>query len=145
MSGEAARPRKPQPHPSPETAPFWKAAANHRLELPQCDRCNRFWFPPSCLCPHCLSDRFHWQQTKGRGKVHSFAVFHRVYDPAFAGDIPYVVAVIELDEGPRILSNIVDVAPDNVRCGMPVTVKFDDVSADLAIPKFTLAGAGLHA
>ncbi|MGA9005898.1 MAG: Zn-ribbon domain-containing OB-fold protein [Xanthobacteraceae bacterium] len=145
LSGEAASLRKPVPHTSPEAAPYWQAAARHRLELPRCDRCGQFWFPPSCLCPHCLSDTFHWQQVSGRGRVHSFVVVHRVYDPAFAHDVPYVVAVIALEEGPRMLSNIVDVAPDEVRCGMPVAVRFDDLSADLAVPKFAPAAAGTQA
>jgi uncharacterized OB-fold protein len=71
--------------------------------------------------------------------VHSFVVFHRVYHPAFARDVPYVVALIELDEGPRMLSNVIDVDPEKVRCGMRVVVKFDDIAADISVPRFSPA------
>ena len=72
----------------------------------------------------------------GRGKVYSFVTFHRVYHPAFAGEVPYVVAIVELEEGPRLLSNIVGVTPDAVVCEMPVQVVFDDVATDVSVPKF---------
>jgi uncharacterized OB-fold protein len=75
----------------------------------------------------------------GRGKVFSFVTFHRVYHPAFAGEVPYAVALVELDEGPRLLSNIVGVKPDAVACEMPVRVVFDDVATGVSIPKFTPA------
>ena len=76
-------------------------------------------------------------QVSGNGKVFSFVTFHRVYHPAWEGDVPYVVALIELEEGPRLLSNIVGIAPDQVRCEMPVKVVFEDVAKDVALPKFT--------
>ena len=139
MPDETTQPLKPVPLPSPESRPFWQAARNHRLKLPHCSRCGQFWFPPSCLCPNCLYDGFHWQEVSGRGRVHSFVVFHRVYQPAFARDVPYVVALIELDEGPRMLSNVIDVDPDKVRCGMRVVVTFDDIAADISVPRFSPA------
>lgn len=132
---------KPLPVPSPESRPFWQAARNHQLVLPRCNRCEKSWFPPSCLCPHCLSDDTGWQEVSGRGRVHSFVVFHRVYDPAFAREVPYVVALVELDEGPRLLSNIVDVEPHRIRCGMHVVVKFEDLSPEISVPKFSPADA----
>ena len=72
----------------------------------------------------------------GRGKVFSFVTFHRVYHPAFQDQVPYVVALIALEEGPRLLSNIVGLAPDEVRCDMPVEVAFEDVAEGVALPKF---------
>jgi uncharacterized OB-fold protein len=95
------------------------------------------WFPPAGICPHCLSDDTGWQQVSGRGRVYSFVVFHRAYHPAF--ELPYVVAVVELDEGPRLLSNIVDVEPQRIRCGMHVVVKFEDRSPEISVPKFSPA------
>lgn len=77
----------------------------------------------------------------GRGRVHSFIVFHRVYHPAFAGEAPYVVALVELDEGPRLISNIIDVEPHRIRCGMHVVVKFEDLSPEISVPKFSPAEA----
>lgn len=135
----SATPRKPLPRPAPESAPFWEAAKGHRLELPRCNACGKFWFPPSRSCPHCLAADFAWTPVSGRGTVFSFVVFHRVYHPAYEGEVPYVVALIALEEGPRMLSNVVGIAPDDVRCDMAVKVVFDDVADGVALPKFTPA------
>jgi len=135
----AEKPQKPLPRPSPESVPYWEAAARHRLEIPRCNACGNYWFPPSASCPHCLSTHFAWTQVSGRGKVFSFVVFHRVYHPAWEGDVPYVVALIELEEGPRMLSNVVGIPVDQVTCDMPVKVVFDDVASGVALPKFTPA------
>jgi uncharacterized OB-fold protein len=127
---------KPKPRPAPESLPYWQAAREHRLTLPRCSSCERFWFPPSRTCPHCLSPELEFQDVSGRGKVYSFVTFHRVYHPAFENEVPYVVALVELEEGPRLLTNILDVAPQDVRCDMPVEVVFDDLDAEFSIPKF---------
>ncbi len=129
-------PPKPAPRPAPESIPYWEAARQHRLEIPHCEACEGYWFPPSRSCPHCLSTQVGFKQVSGRGKVFSFVIYDRVYHPAFARDVPYVVALVELAEGPRLISNIVDIAPDKVRCDMPVTVVFDDVAEGVTIPKF---------
>jgi uncharacterized OB-fold protein len=128
--------QKPVPRPAPESAKYWQAAKEHRLEIPRCNACGKFWFPPSQSCPHCLAADFTWTPVSGRGKVFTFVTFHRVYHPAFAKEVPYVVALVELDEGPRLLTNIVGVKPESVTCEMPVKVVFDDVSDDVSVPKF---------
>ena len=129
-------PPKPKPRPAPESLPYWQAAQEHRLALPKCEDCGQFWFPPSATCPHCLSTNFAFQTVSGRGKVFSFVTFHRVYRPAFAQDVPYVVALVELEEGPRLLTNILGISHEEVRCEMPVEVVFDDYDEDVAVPKF---------
>jgi uncharacterized protein len=129
-------PKRPLPRPAPESQPYWQAAREHRLELPFCLSCEKHWFPPSRICPHCLSDRTAFRPASGRGKIYSFVTFHRVYHPAFKGDVPYVVALIELEEGPRLLSNVVGTKPEDVRCEMPVRVVFDDVADGVSLPKF---------
>jgi hypothetical protein len=129
---------KPKPRPAPESLPYWQAARDHRLALPKCEDCQKFWFPPSRTCPHCLSTNFSFQNVSGKGKIFSFVTFHRVYRPAFTNDVPYVVALIELDEGPRLLSNIMGVTHDHVKCEMRVEVVFDDYDDDISIPKFKL-------
>jgi hypothetical protein len=134
--------KKPAPRPSPESAPYWKAAREHRLEIQHCDACGQFWFPPSQSCPHCLASNFTWMPVSGRGKVFSFVTYHRVYHPAFAKEVPYVVALVELDEGPRLLTNIVGVPPQQVACDMPVQVTFDDDDEGVAVPKFKPLKAG---
>jgi uncharacterized OB-fold protein len=133
----AGAPKKPVPVASPESTRFWQEAKGHRLVIPRCNACGKFWFPPSRLCPLCLSGDVGWETVSGRGHIYSFVVFHRVYHPAFAGEVPYVVAIVELEEGPRMLTNIVGVPVDQVRCNMPVAVVFDDVSSEIAVPKFT--------
>jgi uncharacterized OB-fold protein len=130
--------QKPKPRPAPESLPYWQAARDHRLALPKCEECHKFWFPPSRTCPHCLSAKFSFQNVSGKGKIFSFVTFHRVYRPAFTNDVPYVVALIELDEGPRLLSNIMGVTHDQVKCEMRVEVVFDDYDEDISIPKFKL-------
>ena len=127
--------QKPVPRPAPESAPYWAAARERRLSLPKCEDCEGNWFPPSRTCPHCLPARVTFADVSGRGKVYSFVTFHRVYHPGFEGDVPYVVALIELEEGPRLLSNVIGVAHEDVRCEMPVEVVFEDVG-EAKIPKF---------
>ena len=134
-------PAKPKPRPAPESLPYWQAAKEHRLALPRCEDCEKFWHPPSRTCPHCLSANFAFRDVSGRGKVFSFVTFHRVYRPAFAEEVPYVVALVELEEGPRLLTNILGVSHEDVRCEMPVEVVFDDYDADISIPKFRPVGA----
>ena len=127
---------KPEPRPAPESIPYWEAAKQHRLELPQCEACSGYWFPPSRTCPHCLSADVRWTQVSGRGKVFSFVIYDRVYHPAFEGEVPYVVALIELDEGPRLISNVVGFAAADVRCEMRVKIVFDDMPGGASVPKF---------
>ncbi len=128
--------KKPKPRPAPESLPYWQAAREHRLALPKCDECSQHWFPPSRTCPHCLSTSFSFQNVSGKGRVYSFVTFHRVYRPAFEHDVHYVVALVELDEGPRLLTNILGVTYDQVKCDMRVEVVFDDYDSEISIPKF---------
>ena len=117
---------KPIPRPSPESLPFWEAAKERRLLLPKCNACGQSFFPPSQRCRHCLSPDTAWVESPGVGRIYSFVVYHRSYNPAFEGDIPYVVAIIELDEGVRLLSNIVETPPEDVRCDARVSVVFEN-------------------
>jgi len=130
---------KPVPVPSIESKPYWEALHEHRLMVPRCDDCGHAWFPPSRLCPNCNSSKFTWTQSSGRGKVFSYVVFHRVYHPGFTGEVPYVVALIELEEGPRLLSNVVGIRPEQVACDMPVSFVFDDITETMTLPKFACA------
>ena len=133
------KPQKPVPRPGPESVPYWQGAKQHKLLIPHCKSCDHYWFPPSQRCPNCLSPDFAWVESSGRGKVYSFVVFHRVFHPAFETEVPYVVALIELEEGPRLLSNIIGIPPEDVRCEMKVKVTFDDVTPDATVPKFVPA------
>lgn len=127
----------PLPTPSIETEPFWAAVQERRLVMPKCNACGKVTFPPTVACPQCGGTAFTWSPMSGRGKVFSFVVYHRVYHPAFKDKVPYVVAVIELEEGPRIISNVVGIPNDEVQCEMPVTVVYEEVRDGYLIPKFT--------
>ncbi|MFM1813499.1 MAG: hypothetical protein RLZ98_194 [Pseudomonadota bacterium] len=128
--------KKPIPHISPEAEPFWVAAREHKLKIPKCNNCSKSWFPPTTICPHCGSIDFGWTEASGAGKVHTFVTYHRLYHKGWEGELPYVVAVVELAEGPRMMANIVGIEPGKVVCDMPVKVVFDDVTPELTIPKF---------
>ena len=129
---------KPQPRPAAESAPYWQGAKAHKLLLPRCNACGKFWFPPSGRCVHCLSPDFAWRESAGKGRIYSSVVFHRVYHPAFEADVPYAVAIVELDEGPRLLANIVGTPPEDIRCDMRVRVVFEE-RGEYMIPQFVIA------
>jgi hypothetical protein len=106
--------------------------------LPRCNVCSQFWFPPSQRCRHCLAADFEWRESAGAGRIYSFVVYHRVYHLAFEGDVPYVVALVELDEGPRFLTNIVGATSEDVQCDARVHVVFEDIETGMTIPKFEI-------
>jgi uncharacterized OB-fold protein len=126
----------PLPQPSIETEPFWASVQERKLVMPRCDACGAVAFPPTVACMKCSGTAFTWSEMSGNGTVYSFVVYHRVYHPAFADKVPYVVAVIDLDEGPRIISNIVDVPIPEVTCDMPVRVVYAEQRDGYLIPKF---------
>ena len=126
----------PLPQPSIETQPFWAAVQERRLLMPKCDRCGTYRFPPSLECRVCGSQDYTWSPVSGRGTVFSFVVYRRAWRAAFRDRLPYVVAVIQLEEGPRIVSNVVGTPVEEVECEMPVAVVFEEVRDGYLIPKF---------
>lgn len=134
-----AVPEKPLPRASAESRPYRDGAKQHKLLIQHCRACGQFWFPPSVRCSHCLSTDFAWDEVSGDGRIYSFVVYHRLYHPAFERDLPYVVAIVELREGPRLLTNIVGARWQDVRCDMPVKVVFDDDPRGETIPKFAIS------
>ena len=116
--------------------PYWQAARRHELRMQRCSNCGYVRFPPTQHCPECLQGNDDWVQLSGRGTVWSFGVYYHVFNPSFADDIPYNVALVELEEGARLLTNIVDVENDAIEMGMPVEVAFDDVTEDVTLVKF---------
>lgn len=130
--------RKPLPSLADDNRPFWDACRAHELRMQQCDACGHIRFPINEGCPRCLSDAFHWQPLSGRGTVHAYIVIHQVYDPVFAQDVPYNVALVQLAEGPRMFSNVVGVPNDAVKVGDALEVVFEAVTAEITIPRFRL-------
>jgi uncharacterized OB-fold protein len=129
---------KPLPTPDPVTKPFWDSLKEHAVKLQKCGGCNQFIFYPRPLCPSCMSDDLAWTAVSGKGIVHAFAIPHRHLNPAFGSTAPFVVALIELEEGARIMSNLVEVdpTPEAVTVGMAVEIVYDDVTDDVTLPKF---------
>jgi uncharacterized OB-fold protein len=135
-------PPKPLPVPTPETQPYWDGLKAHELRIQRCLDCGQAYFYPRPFCPHCFSDKVEWFKASGKAKLHTYEVIHRA-PPAFAADAPYVLAVVELEEGPRMLTNIVGggTEPAGLKIDMPLQIRFDDVSSDITLPKFGPAGA----
>lgn len=134
----ATRETKPKPVPvvNPWGQPFWDGAREGRLLIQHCQDCHRHVFYPRVACPHCSSERLEWVEASGKGKVYSFTVVYNNAPSAFIPDVPYVVAVIELAEGVRMLSNIVQCDIDALRCEMPVQVTFEQLNDEFTLPKF---------
>jgi len=124
----------PTPAVDRETLPWWQAAAEHRLLLQRCNACGRVRLPPGPLCPVCRSFDQGWQEASGRGTVYTYTIVHRAYVPGLP--VPYVVAVVALEEGPKLTSNVVDVAPESVQIGMAVELAWEDMGPGLAVPRF---------
>lgn len=128
----------PSPDITPVSAPFWDAARAHRLLVQHCEGCGRNQFPPTMRCPSCGAATV-WVETEGRGVIHTFTVMRRAYHPSFELSLPYAVAVIQLDEGPMMLTDLIGADLGEVEVGRRVTVWYDDVGPELTIPRFALA------
>jgi uncharacterized OB-fold protein len=127
---------KPLPSPTPISKPFWDAARQHRLSLQQCQSCKGYVFYPRPICPHCGSADLKWTDVSGRATLYSFTVARRPTMRAFEPDVPYVIAIVDLEEGPRMTSNVVGCPIEEVRIGMPLEAVFDDVSDEITLVKF---------
>ena len=138
MSASEAQPPRPLPVIDDESRPYWEAARAHRLVLQRCGACGRHVFYARALCPHCHRDALEWVRAAGTGVVYSFTVVHRPASKAFADRVPYVVALIDLDEGPRLLSTLRVSDPAQARVGQRVAVAFEDLG-QVTLPVFELA------
>ena len=118
-----------------ETRPFFEAATEGKLRLPRCEDCEFIIFYPRARCPACRSRRTRWTDLSGRGVVYSYTIVRRA-PGRWKAHTPYVVAYVELEEGPRMVTNIVDCDPESVSIGMPVRVHFEAAENGQAIPRF---------
>lgn len=126
----------PTPSLDWETRVWWEGCGRHELVLQRCRDCEAVQHRPRGICVSCLSDRLEYRIASGRGTVHTFTITHQNNAPGFRGVGPYVLAYVELDEGPRLLTNVVGCDPQEVRIGMPVEVEFVDREHGLAVPRF---------
>ncbi len=133
---------RPLPHPSEELGPFWEGLRRGEFLLPRCERCGAWRWPPAGCREH-PNDPYlanlKWTPASGRGKVFAYTVQRVPFHPAFS--VPYVYALIELNEGPVMVSNVIDCDPEDVSVGMPVLVRFVDIG-DATLPLFGPEGAG---
>ena len=146
MTPEPAQPRPTLP-PTETTRFFWDAAREHKLLIQRCDACGHYIHWPQVWCPNCQSDRLSPTQVSGKGTVYSFCIVNHIFHPAFADEVPYSLAIIELDEQPglRLVTNIVDCPNDQVEIGMRVEVTFQDQDG-ASLPQFRPAdGASAEA
>lgn len=127
---------KPLPTITDENREFWEGAKRGKLRMQKCGDCGHIRYPISHVCPKCLSYNFNWTDLSGRGEVFSYIVFYQLYNKAFEKDIPYNVALVQLEEGPRMYSNVVGVDNDAVKVGDKVEATFDPVTPEVTIPRF---------
>lgn len=126
----------PVPKEDAESAPFWRAIHEGRFVLPTCQDCGRSHFYPRAVCPHCRSLAVTYAPASGLGSIYSYTVHRQPAAPEFASEVPYVVALVTLDEGPRMLTRIVGQSPEAVAIGQRVTVVSRRISPDFSIPCF---------
>lgn len=126
----------PLPQETEENRPFWESARRHALRLQKCTSCDTYRYPVAPYCPECLSEDAEWVPVSGKATVFGFTIIHQRYHPYFADKVPYNVAVVELEEGPKLVTNIVDIANENIRIGMPVTITYQEVVDGFTLPKF---------
>lgn len=128
---------KPIPAITAQMRPFFEGSKRRDLVIQKCTACGTYRFPARELCSKCLSNESTWEKVSGKGEIFSYSLMHQIYHPGFATEVPYAVVLVELEEGPRITSNLVGVPPHEIRIGMPVKVVFEDVSDEVTLPKFT--------
>lgn len=124
------------PTPTPETKPYWDGLKDHKLLIQRCNSCESAYFYPRPFCPKCFTFDVQWFEASGKAKLYSFVINHRPA-PGF-GPEPYVIAIVELDEGPRMMSNLIGIDPDpnKIRCDMRLQIAYEDVSDEITLPKF---------
>jgi uncharacterized OB-fold protein len=128
--------RKPLPRGEDYNGEFYQFCNRHELRFQRCSECRAWRHMPRESCRDCGSFGWTWERSSGRGKIFSWTVIHRALHPGFTDDLPYAAVVVELDEGVRLVSNVVDLAPEELRLGLPVEVVFDAVTPETTLPKF---------
>lgn len=140
MSGSTAERvwdnERPKPAIDAVSAPYWESLRAHAARFQRCDECSKFMFPPAMHCPHCLSSALTWTPVSGKGTVYSCVTVNHPPAPEFAKDVPYNVALVDLDEGVRVWTNVVGIDPQAVKGGMAVQAQYDEVAADLTLLRF---------
>ena len=133
---QAKKYAKPLPHLDEESRPWWEALQRHELYIQKCRECGDTRYYPRALCTSCMSANTEWVKCSGRGKVYTFTATYQNQTPGFRESLPYIMAYVELDEGVKMLTNLVDCAPEQVKIHMPVEVVYEDVTPEVTLAKF---------
>jgi uncharacterized OB-fold protein len=131
---------KPLPTVSGETKPFWDACRRGQLLIQKCDKCDEYQYYPRGICANCWSEDIKWVTSSGKGTVWTYTVTYQNRTPGFAEEVPYVLALVELEEGVRMFTNIIECPPREVAIGMPVEVTFRQANNQISVPYFKPAG-----
>jgi uncharacterized OB-fold protein len=130
--------QKPRPRVGPDNGPFWQGCRRHRLMLPTCRACGKAHLPPGPVCPFCFSDDIAWQEASGRGRISTWTLVHKAWFAAFQNETPYNVVQVELDEGPRLTSHLINVGERKIQIGQRVEVMFVDIDEKLTLHSFRI-------
>ena len=132
---------RPLPLPDQDTRPFWDGCRRRELRMQRCASCGAFRFTPRPLCPGCRSAECEWERVSGRGTIASRVVVHPPVLPGFAERVPLAVVLVELEEDPklRLVGNVLDATPDEVRIGRAVEVAFEELTPEITLPQWRLA------
>ena len=130
---------RPKPRPTELSTPFWDAAKRRELQIQRCTSCGKHVFYPRYSCPHCGARELNWVRASGRATVYSYTVARRPTHAAFAARVPYVIAIVELEEGPRMMGNVTGVDPDDMQIGTPVEIYFVQADEGVAVPLWRLS------
>ncbi|HVY96755.1 MAG TPA: OB-fold domain-containing protein [Solirubrobacterales bacterium] len=117
---------RPAPEITPESKPYWDSIAAHAMKLQRCTRCETFRFYPTPVCPHCHSTSFTWEPVSGDARLYSYSVVHKPVTEAFEAEVPYVVALVTLAEGPTLMTNLLDVPEEEIEIGMALRIGYRD-------------------
>jgi uncharacterized OB-fold protein len=126
------------PRPTPLTEPWWQACGREELLIQKCADCGHYQFYPRRLCTACGGSDPRWVQATGRGRIRSFTIVRHAVSPAYKPELPYVIALVELEEGPVMMSSLLDTDPESVRSGQAVEVVFEAWTDDITMPKFRI-------
>lgn len=132
---------RPEPVCDADTLPFWNAARAHRLDIQRCLSCGRSVFYPRAICPHCHGGQLEWITSGGTGTIYSYTVARRPAGQAFAELVPYVIVLVDLDDGVRMLSNLITPNTESVHIGDRVRVVFVDLSSEISLPMFEVTSS----
>lgn len=125
---------RPKPTITPASEPYWQSVSERALQLQRCDRCESFRFYPTPVCPSCGSTAFDWRPVSGRGTVYSWTAVHKPVTGAFASEVPYVVAMVVLEEGPAMMTNLVGIPLDEIEIGLSVRLDYREFDGGLTLP-----------